>query len=200
VHGYAVENDLAVHYRFSDLVLISLTGVPPDEKRGRAFDIALQFLAPLAIIEAPTHAAVLARLCGARTSAILGVASIALAERARHVVSRHCPFLVWLEGTSDDVPLEHRSQSAADRDSVSRLESALQAVGVQIGRLHLDLSRWAALFVTLHFAGLRRADQIETVLVTASLATTMAEARAHDPGAFTEYPMNTPAFVYEEES
>src|SRR5919112_1099801 len=68
LHGFSVEGDLAIHYRFPELVQLALTGVPPDEECGRALDIALQFVAPLAIAEAPTHAAVLTRLFGARTS------------------------------------------------------------------------------------------------------------------------------------
>ena len=63
----------------------------------------------------------------------------------------------------------------------------------------LDPNRWTAIFITLHFAGLRRPDQWEAVLVVASLAPVLAEAHAHSPGAFKQYPMDLPQFVYEED-
>jgi hypothetical protein len=46
VHGYDVESDLARHYRFSDVVYLTLTGELPDDARSRAFEIALCFLLP----------------------------------------------------------------------------------------------------------------------------------------------------------
>src|SRR5687767_7957795 len=112
LHGFSVEGDLALHYRFPELVQVALTGDPPDEAKGRAFDIALQFLAPLAVAEAPTHAAVLARLCGARTSSIVAVTCIALAERARHVVKAHADLLTWLETAEGPLPARYRAENA----------------------------------------------------------------------------------------
>jgi hypothetical protein len=199
IHGFCVEGDLSLNYRYPELVLISLTGNAPDEKQGRAFDIALQFLAPLAVAEAPTHAAVLARICGAPSSSILAVACVALTERARHVVAEHAELLAWLT-KGGPVPARCRGESEEDRACLARLQKALARGGVEIAGLELGLTRWAALFVTLHFAGLRRPDQYEAVLVMASVAPTMAEAQAHAPGAFAQYPMDLPAFVYEEDA
>ena len=202
LHGFSVEDDLALHYRYPELVLLALTGKPPAEKQGRAFDIALQFLEPLAIAEAPTHAAMLARLCGAPSSSILSVACITLVERARHVVLQHRPLLEWLETSAGDaeLPSIYRSKGEDDCASVGRLQKALAAAGVEIERLGLSPTRWTATFLTLHFAGLARADQWEAVLVMASLAPVCAEAQAHSPGALAAYPMNLPDFLYEESS
>jgi hypothetical protein len=199
LHGLSVEGDLALHYRFPELVQVALTGAAPDEANGRAFDIALQFLAPLAIAEAPTHAAVLARVCGARTSSIVAVTCIALAERARHVIAQHGDLLAWLE-TADggELPARYRSSSAEDAACLDRLRMALASAGVEVPGLARGLERWTALFMTLHFAGLRRPEQLEAVLVMASLAPTVAEAISHAPGAIANYPINVPAFVYEE--
>ena len=200
LHGYGVEDDLALNYRFPELVLLALTGVPPDEGRGRAFDVALQFLAPLAITEAPTHAAVLARVCGARSSSVLAVAGIALAERARHVVAEYGELLLWLGSGDAQLPERFHGLGDDDRACVERLQRALGRASVcDVPGLALAPSRWTAIFMTLYFAGLRRPDQWEAALVVASLAPVLAEAQSHLPGSFEEYPMDLPPFVYEED-
>ena len=56
LHGYDVEADLARHYSFTEMVLLSLTGNLPTAQEARAFDVALQFAAPVSVQEAPTHA------------------------------------------------------------------------------------------------------------------------------------------------
>jgi hypothetical protein len=200
LHGFSVEGDLAIHYRFPELVQVALTGAAPDEAKGRAFDIALQFLAPLAIAEAPAHAAVLARVCGAPSSSILAVTCIALAERARQVIAEHGDLLAWLDTDSDELPARYRSNSADDAACVDRLRIALASAGVEVPRLAGGLKRLTALFMTLHFADLRRPEQLETALVMASLAPTMAEAMSHTSASFAEYPINVPAFIYEEDT
>ena len=199
LHGFSGVSDLALHYRFPELVQVALTGDPPDEAKGRAFDIALQFLAPLAVVEAPTHAAVLARLCGARTSSIIAVTCIALAERARYVVEQHAELLTWLEQADGALPARYRAGDASDAACVDRLRTALASAGVKVPDLDRDPDRWAALFMTLRFAGLRGSEQLEAALVMAGLAPTLAEAISHTPTAVLQYPMNVPAFVYEED-
>jgi hypothetical protein len=198
LHGFSVEGDLARHYRFPELVQLALTGAPPEEAQGRAFDIALQFLAPLAVAEAPTHAAALASLCGARTSSIVAVACIALAERARYVIAAHGELLAWLETADAELPAHYRAGSGEDAASVDRLRRALTSAGVEVPGLARGLTRWAALFMTLHFAGLRRPEQLEAAFVTASLAPTLAEAMAHMPMSFSRYPIDLPAYIYED--
>jgi hypothetical protein len=200
LHGFSVERDLVLHYRFPEIVQLALTGVAPDEDKGRAFDIALQFAAPLASGEAPTHAAVLARLCGARTSGILAVACIALAERARTIVAEHKELLRWLETPVGELPRHYIARGVEDSACLDRLQKALAAADIEVPGLELGPGRWTAIFITLHFAGLRRPEQLETVLVMASLASTVAEALSHGATAFAQYPMNLPAFVYEEGS
>jgi hypothetical protein len=198
VCGFSVEGDLALHYRFPELVQTALTGAPPDEAKGRAFDIALQFAAPAAIDEAPTHAAVLSRLIGAKPSSTIAVASIALAERARHIIEQHKDFLAWLDAGAGEPPAHGRSDDDDDRDCVDRLRKALASAGVQVPALVHDLGRWPALLATLHFAGLGRFEQLETALVLAGLAITMAEALSHASSDIERYPIDVPSFVYEE--
>ncbi len=86
IHGYAVRSDLARHYRFSDVVFLSLTGELPTEEQSSTFEQALILLAPISVAEAPSHAASLARVCDASHSAVLGTGAIALAEQARFMV------------------------------------------------------------------------------------------------------------------
>src|SRR5258708_5243088 len=58
--GYDVQTDLARHYSFAEVVLLCLCGEVPTREVGRAFEIALSFLAPVSAAEAPAHAAGLA--------------------------------------------------------------------------------------------------------------------------------------------
>jgi hypothetical protein len=197
VHGYDVEDDVARHFRFGESVLLALTGIAPDEETGRRFEIALTFASALAVTEAPTHAAVIARTCAGSTSAVIGTAAVALAEHARWLVDRHAPLLAWLEaGAEGEVPAIARATDDDDRASVARLRDLL---GKQASCVAPDLSRDAALLSLLHSCGSRTAEQIEAALVVSRLSTTMAEALAATRGGLRDYPLNVPPFVYEEE-
>ena len=72
LHGYDTERDLAPHYGLAELTLLSLTGELPAPPQARGFEVATTFVAPIAVSEAPSHAAVLARLCSGSDSAVLG--------------------------------------------------------------------------------------------------------------------------------
>jgi len=204
VHGYCVESDLAPHYSFTEAVLLTLTGELPNESQAAAFDVALVFLAPLSVAHAPTHAGVLARICGARFSAVSAIAAVTLAERGRTILDENAALLEWLHGLreSSEAPPPPASLAAgeSERSSVSRLRKALAHRGVEIPALDAsyDLGRLPALLATLCFAGLEHREQIEATFVLASFASTIAEARTRGVASFREYPMNVPRFVYEE--
>lgn len=89
IHGYAVQDDLARHYRFSDVIYLSLTGELPTDAQSRMFEQVLIRLSPISVGEAPSHAASLARVCDGSNSAVIGTGAMALAEQARFVVSEH---------------------------------------------------------------------------------------------------------------
>ena len=199
VHGYDVEADVAPHYRFGESILLALTGEAPDEATGAAFEIALTFLSPLAISEAPTHAAVLARICVGSASAVTSTAAVALTEQGRWLLARHAPLVAWLDaGCSAELPESARATDDDDRASTARLRAALGSRAE--GRLPAhDLGRDAALLSVLHACGLRRAEQLEVALVVARLATCAAEALAGKRGDLHGYPMNVPQFAYEED-
>jgi hypothetical protein len=198
LYGYSVEADVAKSGGFTEAVLLALTGELPNEDQRRAFDVALTFLAPLSVAEAPAHAAVLARICGARSSATVGITALALVERARHLLDRYEPLLKWLERTNDPFPDACRARSDAEQRSVERLRTLLPPALRDAEAFRCNPDRTAALLTSLHFAGLRRTEQIEPAFVLASLAPAIAESFHRQVGAFRTYPMQLPRFDYVE--
>ena len=198
IHGYDVEGDLALHYRFSDTVLLALTGELPDEETCRAFEIAMQLLAPTSVAEPPAHCGLLARLCGARTSGVLGATAVAAAEQAQFLVEGHADLVEWLERPEGDAPARHLASDDAERAAVSRLKAAIARTGFACPALGAGSSREAALVALLHACGLRTAEQKQAAIAIARLPCALAEAFAASPAAFKEYPMNLPPFEYEE--
>lgn len=195
IHGYDVEGDLARHYSFAETVLLALTGDLPTPEQGRAFEIALQFAAPAPINEAPTHAAVLARICSGTTSSIQATAAIGLAEQARVFVAEHA---AWIEALSMPIRVVAPAYSAAsddERASVARLRSALEGT-LDVPALTHDISRAAALVSALYAAGLKNAKQIECALVIAKLAVAVSESLATPARSFRAYPVLLPEIAY----
>ncbi len=189
LHGYDVEGDLARHYGLADLVLLALTGELPSEQQACAFDVAMAFLSPAPVNEAPAHAAVIVRICDVLTSALVGTAAIALGEQARVLVVQH---------GADEPPL---ADDPAERRSVDRLRETLRASGVLVPALerHRAMSRTASLIATLRFAGLERAEQIEAAMVLARLPSAIAEAFAMPSHGYRDYPVDLPAVCYVEQ-
>jgi hypothetical protein len=197
LHGYDVEADLAIHYSLAEATLLAFTGDLPTPEQARAFEVALLFFSPTPVNEAPTHAAVVARICNVITSAIVGTAAIGLAEQARVTVSSHTTWLRQLE-SADPVPTaEWASHDDAERRSVHRLRETLLASGVRLPVLEHDLSRTAALLATLRFAGLKHPEQLEAAIVLARLPSTLAEAFATPPHSFRDYPVGLPPLRYD---
>jgi hypothetical protein len=198
LHGYDVEGDLARHYSFAETVLLALTGRLPSAEEARAFDIALQFAAPAPAQEAPTHAAIIARICVASTSQIQGAAAIALGEQARVLVAEHGAWIETLAGPLTEVPVAFRAGNDVERESVGRLRRALRGT-VDVPALWHDLGRAPALIATLHACGLKTAEVIECALVLAKLPIAMAEALATPAGSHRQYPVQLPTITYTEE-
>jgi hypothetical protein len=179
IHGYAIDDDLAVRCSTSDVTFLALTGELPDEERSRVFAITMTFLAGITVAEAPTHAAVLARICNGTTSAILGAAAISLAEQARWTVT------------------EYRGEAASNGGDVPPRVSALaRATGLEI--LMCRRTSCSAALAALEWCGLGRDEQLESAFVAARLPVVAAEAFATPPGSFRDYPLNLPPFAYEE--
>jgi hypothetical protein len=197
LHGYDVEDDLAKHYSPTDLAFLSLTGELPTAEVAAAFGVALVFLVPVSIAHASVHGASLARLCGATTSAVLGVTAIGLAEQARSLLAAHAELLSWLEKKDGALPEAFRARTSEDREAVDRLRAALAVTG--FGGLELEPcpSRDAALIMLLHAVGIRRGSQLEAAIVAARLPAAMAEALTGKVVNFNHYPINLPRYEYE---
>jgi hypothetical protein len=200
VHGYDSEDDLARNASLAETFLLLLQGELPTRTRARAFEIVAAFLAPVAVNEAPSHAAVLARLCQGTSSAILGTAAIALAEEARFTVARLAPVWEWLEAPTGDVPASIRATNDDDRASVARLRTLLGRAGLGVSALEYDVERPAALVAAMIACGLPRPHHVEAAWVLVRLPAAYAEAMAEKPGNLREYPANLPPFHYYEES
>lgn len=190
--GFDVEGDLARHYRFSDVLLLALTGELPSDGRSRAFEVALVFASSMSVAEAPVHAAVLARLCGARPGGVLSAASLTLAEHASRLLEK-------LDGaTADPASLgeEHKARDEGERASVARLAELVRGC-VEVPVLEADPGRDLAIVAVLEACGLTTAMQITSALVIARLTSALAEAGQTKPGDFGTYPIDTPHFEYE---
>jgi hypothetical protein len=156
------------------------------------------FLAPVSVAEAPAHAAVLARLCSAPSSSIAAVAAITLSEQARALVTEHEPLLAWLRSGVGPLPPRFRSENGDEAESVARLARALSAHGSEHPALAQKPTRFAALFCVLFACGLEQPAQLEAAILVARLPSTLAEGLAETPTNFSGYPINLPAYIYEE--
>ena len=198
LHGYDCEGDLAQNCGLAELTLLSLTGELPTAAQARGFEIATAFLAPVGVNEAPSHAAVLARLCSGSDSAVLGTASIALAEQARFAVAELAADWSWLANPLGDVPAALRSTTDEDRDRVRQLRATLGPSGLSASALEADLGRIPAVVAILVACGLARPAQVECAWMLARLPVALAEAMAERPGNLREYPWHLPPFRYED--
>jgi hypothetical protein len=200
LHGYDVERDIAAHYHMAELVLLSLTGELPNERATTLFEVGSAFLAPLSVAHAPTHAAVLSRLCGTATSAIIGAAAIALGEQARDLLEDHVDLLAWLTAPTRALPARYRALDSADGAAVVRLIETLARRGLSLPSLQLGPTRAAALLIVLYASGLEKREQLEAALVLSRMPVVLAEAFAEHAANFKEYPINLPRFDYQESS
>ncbi len=190
LHGYRVLGDLARHYEHSDMLYLAITGELPDEPSSRLFRIALACFAPLSVNHAPTHVAVLSRICGGALASALGAGIVAAADRARSLVEHHRALIAWLADPRDAPPATY-----VDVDS-DWLTALRDAVPQPIGALRLPWTHDAAGIVVLHASGLRVADQIEAAIVSASAIGVIAEALQAGPDDLRRYPVKLPPFHY----
>jgi hypothetical protein len=198
VLGYDVEQDLARYYGWLDVLFLSLTGALPSEEVSCALNVVSVFLTPVSAATAPSHAAVLARLCGATSGATLGVAAIALGEWSRRLIDSHLPLLNWCKNR-DDVPLsQFCSSDEVECASVERLRRALTATGFTVPELEINWTRNAALIVVLYACGFREPSQLEVLITMLRMPCVLAEAMSQKVAEFSEYPIHLPRFVFEE--
>lgn len=198
LHGYDIESDLTMHYSPTEVAYLALTGELPQPEVAAALEAILVFASAISIAHAATHAAVLARLCGAPSTSILGIAAVGLAEQVKWLLDDHEDLLAWLLKPTDTFPSTYCSSDETDHVAVENLRAALVSVGLHVPTLNELPTRNAALLAALHRCGLVARHQLEAVVVWARLPIVMAEAMQEQAGNFKEYPVNLPHYRYQE--
>lgn len=198
MHGYEYAQDLAQHHSYAELVLTALRGSAPSDEEGRLFEAVMAFLLPITMAEAPTHCATLVRRCGAPNTTALAAGAAALSSQARELVASKADLLAWLEGDRS-TPLPATCQR-----SPSVLDELVSGFMARVGPtpllpeafVSLEPTADALLIVAAHACGLRRAAQLEALLVCARLPAVAAEVDAQRPGELQDYPIDTPHYEY----
>ena len=198
IHGYDVQSDLARNYSPSEVAFLAVTGELPAPEVAAALDVILVFASPVSVAHAPTHAAVLAQLCGAPATSVISVAAIGLAEQVRHLIDEHEQLMEWLDAPTGPLPAQFRSESPEEVRAVGELHLGLRAARLEVPVLSRHLTTNAAVLAALHACGLARRQHVELFLVWTRLPIVVAEALAEHEGNFKNYPANLPRFVYQE--
>ncbi len=199
IHGYDVDADLAAHYGFTDLVLLSLTGELPTAEARAATDCAMIAVSAASVADASVHAAVLARLCGARASALTTVAAAGLAEQSTFELRSGRELLSWLDEPRSPLREHFCARSDEERRRASALTASLPGCCKSMPILEHHPNHDAIVVALFHSAGIRRLDKLEALFTLARLPCALAEAFAEKQTNFGRYPINLPRFRYAEE-
>jgi hypothetical protein len=194
LHGYSVLGDIARHYRYSDLVYLSVMGELPDARAAALFHVALCSFATVAVNEAPAHVGVLSRICGGTFAAAIGAGALAAADDARHKLDAHVALLAWLSDPNDVVPDEFTSTEIEHREWVQTLRGLIGDAPLVRSEMTRDAARIALLFE----AGLRNRDTVEAAIVVARVCGLVPEIVATGPQDIGSYPVTLPPFHYVE--
>ena len=191
--GYAVADDLALHYAPHEVMMLALTGRPPSSEEGLAVGAAITWVATPHAGEGPAHAAVLARISGAPIEGLLQAANTAAAVEGSAVVERQAPLLDWLDaGRPDPAPRLAGASSRWSRrlaGTCSHPCPGLEAVA----------SAEEAFLVVAHACGLREREQLVALWSWARSIGALAEGLRARALAFREYPLRLPRYRYAEE-
>lgn len=195
LHGYAVLGDLAHHFEFSEVLYLAITGEFPDPSAATRFRVALIALAPMAVHEAPTHIALLSRICGGAISSALGAGLVATADQARFKIAAQTDFIAWLGNPKSSPPKTACGTTADDATWVRTLRSVVPDAAL----VRSELSRDAACIALLFEAGIRTPEQLETAFVASRFCGLAAEALRAGPADLSSYPVKLPPFHYIED-
>ena len=200
LHGLDVQDDLVRHYDFAEIVFTALVGRPPERHEGRGLNILMGVLLPVSVAEAPAHAAVIARICGAQPHRVVAAAAVALCEQAHLELDRRAPLLEWLEhGSRGTPPEEHVAPDEGEREAVRALHECLSGVGLELRPETLSLSPKGAIIAGFFACGVTQRWQLEALFCIARLPAAAAEAMAASPGGFADYPSRLPRFELQPE-
>lgn len=193
IHGYGVCDDLAAHFAPHEVMLLGLTGVEVSAAFGRAFGVALTWISACHVGLAPTHSAVLARVSGAPSSAIVGIAATVAAREAEHELDKHQALLDWL-GSAARGPFA----GWPERDPKWR-KRLVDAAGWDLAELELARDQVSAALIVFHAVGLRQRSQLVAAWAWARMIGTLAEALAEVGLDMRSYPLRLPTFEYVED-
>jgi hypothetical protein len=200
IHGYCVRGDLANGHGIAAIAWLALRGELPTDAERDAFDTALAYLAPVHVGESGAHAALLARVVGARPSALVSVTATALAEQGRTERDSLAPWLAWLDAPTAEIPACAIERSPSEEASADQRELAARTAG-WFGKTRAlpatpTLTRIACAHALLHQLGFRDAYAIEAVAVWARLLVVVAESTTIRIGGFRQYPARLPDYQY----
>jgi len=194
IHGYGVADDLAPHFAPHEVFLLGLLGDEVSQQHGRAFGVALTWISACHVGLAPTHSAVLARVSGGPSSAIIGVAAMVAAREAEHILTKHQALLDWLNGSP-------RSDFAGWADRDPRWRHRLRdASGLDLDDLQFARDESSAALIVFHGLGLRSRPQMTAAWAWARMIGALAESLAESGLDIHSYPLRLPPFDYEEGS
>jgi hypothetical protein len=195
LHGYSVLGDLACHFEFSEVLYLAITGELPDASAAARFRIAMIALASMGVHEAPTHIALLSRICGGAIASALGAGLVATADQARFKVEAQSDLLKWLHSPVSTPPETSCSKTADDAAWVRTLCSVIPDSEL----VRPELGRDAACIALLFEAGIRTPEQFETAFVASRFCGLAAEALSASPADLGSYPVKLPPFHYVED-
>jgi hypothetical protein len=199
LHGYSVTTDLARHYTLSEVAFLSWSGELPDRTAGSIVEACLIHLSAAPSWEAPTHAGVLARVSGAPPSGVAGACAVALAEAARWEMAQRRDLFAWLASDRRAPPAPHYcAQSNGDCLEAEQLRAILSERGDEPGEGEDLLLSVNGALCSLHRHGLNTAALLEAAWVWARLPCVLAEAFTWAPGRVDQYPLDLPAFRYQD--
>lgn len=203
VHGYAVQADLGRHADFLDVAWLALTGEVPTAGERAALSLALVWLAPMAVNEAPTHAAVLAKVAGAPEEVVPAIAAVAVGQHTAAELAALAPLFAWLDGGLEAPP----AAWVEPAPTTGQAEAWAALAGQSAHWFGADhalpagpvLRRVAGAYALLHRLGVRDTARLQALSLWARLPTILAEAACAASGAVMTYPAHLPAYQYVED-
>ena len=192
IHGFGVVDDLAPHFAPHEVFLLGLLGEEVTSTHGRAFGVALTWISACHVGRAPTHSAVLSRVSGAPTSAIIGTSALVAAREAEHELAKHQRLLDWL-ASSPRVAFDGWSE----REPRWRAR-LLAACGLDVPELEVARDEISAALIVFHAVGLRDPKRQLAAWAWARMIGALAESLADVGLDIHSYPLRLPPFDYEE--
>jgi hypothetical protein len=192
IHGFGIVDDLAPNFAPHEVFLLGLLGDEVSTAHGRAFGLALTWISACHVGHAPTHAAVLSRVSGAPTSAIIGTSAMVAAREAEYQLGQHRALLEWLDSSP-----RGEFTGWPQRDDTWR-RRIVDACGLELAQLDVARDAISAALIVFHAVGLRQPKHMLAAWAWARMIGALAESLADVGLDIHSYPLRLPPFDYEE--